>query len=120
MLPDAIRTRLCVESNRNAIPPVDLDDRKRKCRKLGLAELCCRLSVDLIGDMPVLELRDRFRPRERRALAFGIEVCGLAPDLQQIQSLLRFACGASIFRMHIEAVAAAVDLRYAKLHEDEQ
>src|SRR5690606_40579905 len=67
----------------------------------------------------MLEPRSGFRPRERGALPFAVDG-RFAPGGEEIQPLLGLATGARVLRMHVEAVAAAVDLRCADLHELEQ
>jgi len=55
-------------------------------------------------------------PAERGAFTIGI-ARSLAPGRQQVEALLGFSVFARIYRMHIEAVGAAIDLGSTNLHK---
>jgi len=61
-------------------------------------------------------VRHRFGPRERRALAL-VEERRLAPGIERVEALLGFALGAGILGVHVETVSTAVDLGCASLDQ---
>src|SRR5690606_8101608 len=75
--------------------------------------------VDVVWHVRVAEQRDRFGPGKRGALALG-EERRLAPGAERVDALLGLAGCPRIFRVHVDAVGARVDLRGANLHELEQ
>src|SRR5437870_3806148 len=79
--------RLGAEGDRQAVPAVDRHGDHRQLDQLLLAELALRALVYVVGNVAVRDLRQRFRPLERRPLAVRV-VGGLAPGIQAIQPLL--------------------------------
>src|SRR5215510_11404302 len=68
---------------------------------------------------PVPGIGQRFSPRQGRSLAIGIQV-RLVPCSEEIQSCRCLAELARFFGVHVQAVCAAIDLRYAGLDERDQ
>jgi hypothetical protein len=69
--------------------------------------------------MPIFDAGDRFRPRQRGALAFRV-VRRFLPGIKPIEALLIFADGTQVFPMHINAVGTTVDLGGPQFNEIEQ
>ena len=64
--------------------------------QLAFGEHLGRRCVDLVGDVAVAEVGDRLGERQRGSLAFGEQVAGLFPRVQQREALLGLAAlGAS-------------------------
>src|SRR3974390_1690397 len=66
----------------DAVGPVDGGDRQGEISPLFLAELRAGEREDIVRNILVRELRNRFRPGERRALALAVEGA-FAPGAQK-------------------------------------
>lgn len=69
--------------------------------------------------MPLLNIRDRFGPRERRPLPVG-EKRRFPPCVQRVEALLGLARGTSVLGVHVDAKGAAVQLRGAGFYQFQQ
>src|SRR5579871_5652374 len=77
------------------------------------------LRVDSIGHVPLVNQRDGFGPGKRGSFAVG-EERRLAPGVERVETLLGLARCSGVFRVHIEAESAAIDLGRAHLYEFEK
>src|SRR5580704_14107480 len=99
-----------------AIPRVDCCYHEREIDDLFFSEKCADLLVDRVRDMSFGDQSDGLGPCQGCALLIGVER-RFAPGIELIEPLLRFAESAGVFRMHVDAVGASVDLRGAHFHE---
>src|SRR5262245_28315330 len=90
MLGRLVGPRGVAERDEQTIPAVDRHHGHRQLDQLGLAEVLARLRMNLVRDMAVGDVRDRFAPGERGALAIGV-VRRLAPRVEPVQPLLALA-----------------------------
>src|SRR4051794_27344903 len=111
--------RLRAEGDRDAVPAVDHHHRPRQLHQLLFAEVLARFFVHVIGHVRLADERQRLRPGKRRALPIAVER-RFAPGIEQVDALLRFAAGARVDAVHVDAVRAAVDLRRADLDQLQQ
>src|SRR5512141_2626663 len=105
-----VAARLDREADREPVPAVDGDHRDREIHELLVGEFEAGALAQLTGDARPGDRRQRLGPRQRRALTRRKER-RLPPRAEQVDALLRLARGPGILRVHVEAVAAAVDLR---------
>src|ERR1700748_1341927 len=88
-------------------------DGEGKVGDLLFGEVGAGLGISLIGGVTVGDEGEGLGPGEGGALAVGV-VGALAPGVEGVETLLTFAEGAEVLRVHVEAVGAAVDLGDAK------
>src|SRR5437879_10370427 len=69
--------------------------------------------------MPIADEPHGLRPCERGPLPVCVER-GLAPGGKAIESLLGLAARAGVFRMHVDAIGAAVELGRTSLDQIEE
>lgn len=100
------------------IPHIDGGSENGKVHDFFFAEMRFHFFIDVIGDVSFGNQGHSFDPGEGGAFSFGVKG-RLAPGIQGIQALLGLAEGAGIFRMHVNAIGAAVDLRGAQLQQVE-
>src|SRR6266516_7665519 len=115
------RCRLVCSTNRpkadgKAVPAVNGDESERQVHEFLLGKLLARLLVHLIWYMLDGDQCDCFCPGESSPLAFGIERC-FSPGHKLIEPLFTFPSRTCIFRMHINAIGAAVDLGCTQLDQ---
>ena len=106
-------------ADREPVPGIDHRDRDRKIGQRLLVELAPDLLIDLVGGVGGRDIGQRFSPGQRRPLAVGVEG-RLVPSVEQIQPRGCLAELAGLLRMHVQAVGAAIDLRYTDFDERHQ
>src|SRR6266852_2353695 len=102
-----------------AVPHIDGGRENGKVYDLFLAEVLLHFFVDGIRDVRFGNEGHGFDPRQRSAFPFGVQR-GFAPGIQLIEALFGLSKRAGVFRMHVNAISAAVDLRRAQLQQVEQ
>src|SRR2546427_1026276 len=104
----------------HAVPGVDLCDRPAELDDLLIAELLLQcVEVGITAAVMPDQLGHGLGPVQRGALALAVQA-GFAPGLQAVDALPGLAMLAQIARMHVQAEGAAIELRYACLHEIHQ
>ncbi len=99
-----------------AVPAVNGDESERQVHEFLLGKLLARLLVYLIWYMLDGDQRDCFCPGESSPPSFGVK-WRFSPGIKLIEPLFTFTSRACIFRMHINAIGTAVDLRCTKLDQ---
>src|SRR6185437_11679857 len=103
----------------DAVPSVNGDDGKRERDDFRFGEMSFHFFEGLIRYVRFGNESERFSPREGGSFALGIKR-RFAPGVEFVETLFGFAGGAGVFRMHVEAIRAAVNLRRAHFHEFEE
>jgi hypothetical protein len=111
-----VMTREGAGRDGEAVPEIDHAEHQDEVDDFFFREIVFQIGIDVVGRVSFRNQRHSFRPGQRGALAVGKEG-SLAPGFKRVQALLGFTRGASVDRMHVEAVRAAVDLRGAHFDE---
>ncbi len=107
--PGLIGTRHSAETDRNTVPPIDGDNGQGQWNQFFLIEVLLNFFVDRVWRLISADQREGFGPSQSGPLAI-CEERSFAPRVQRIQTLLGFAVCTRVFRVHIDAVGAAIDL----------
>src|SRR5882724_12601124 len=128
-LPLWITRRLCVRvdgirrdgahGDGKAVPRIDSGDSIGQVDELVFGEFLARLLVEFVGRVVLENEGQGFSPGQGGAFARS-EEWRFAPGIERVKTHLRIAGGASVFRMHIDAIGAAVDLRGAQFDQMKQ
>src|SRR6266436_19243 len=102
-----------------AVPHINGGRENGKVHDLFFAEVSLHFFVDGVGDVRLGNKGHGFDPRQRGAFPVGVKR-GFAPGIQLIEALFGLPERAGVFRMHVNAISAAVDLRSAQLQQVEQ
>src|SRR6266404_4888007 len=102
-----------------AVPHINGGRENGKVHDLFFAEVLLHFFVDGIRDVRFGNEGHGFDPRQRGAFPVGVKR-GFAPGIQLIEALFGLPERAGVFRMHVNAISAAVDLRSAQLQQVEQ
>src|SRR5579863_1907589 len=114
-----ICARLRAETDGEAIPAIDCDDRECQVHQFLFAEILAHLLVEFIRDVVIRNQCHTLCPREGRTLAFRV-VRGFAPRIEAVETLLALASNSRIFPVHIETKSAPIELRSTQPDQFEQ
>src|SRR6266436_4319256 len=102
-----------------AVPHIDGGRENGKVHDFFFAEVLLHFFIDGIGDVRFGNESHGFDPRQRGAFPVGVKR-SFAPGIQLIEALFGLSKRAGVFRMHVNAISAAVDLRSAQFQQVEQ